>query len=182
MIYRSFGWPTTIDSAGDVAVWKVVLPVYTAVIDCWPIGMLLVVSVAAPEVSVAVPRVVPSPARKVTVPATVPDPDAVETIAVSVIACSAKGLASEVEIETVSGNVTLSGAAQANTRVAVFLGANCCSCRFGESYTDGDHIGYSEHAQHRRLSILTDSVLGYKRTVVDGESWAAVRVVHYSSK
>lgn len=75
-----------------------------------------------------------------------------------------------------------SSAAQANTRVAVFFGANAAACRFGESYTDGDHIGYSEHAQHRRLSILTDSVFGYNRTVVDGESWAAVRVVHYSSK
>ena len=78
------------------------LPEYTAVIDCWPIGMLLVVSVAAPELSVAVPRVMPSLVWNVTVPVGVPVPGGDETTAVSVSDCSANGLGLEVEIETVT--------------------------------------------------------------------------------
>ena len=73
------------------------------------------------------------------------------------------------------------GAAQANTRVATFFGANAGAWMNGEGYTDGDHLGYSEHMIHRRLSILTDTMRGFKRTIVNGQSWASFRVVHYSA-
>lgn len=72
------------------------------------------------------------------------------------------------------------GAAQANTRVAAFFGARAGHWIYGEGYEDGDHLGYSEHQQHRRVSILTDTVAGFKRTIVNGETWGSFRVVHYS--
>lgn len=72
-------------------------------------------------------------------------------------------------------------AAQANTRVAAFFGARAGHWVYGEGFTDGDHLGYSEHTIHRRLSMLTDTVWGFKRTIVNGESWGAFRVVHYSA-
>src|SRR6185312_11406147 len=87
-------------SGGDVTAVKVELPEYTARIDCAPSGMVPVVSVAVPELSVAVPRVVPPAVWNVTVPVGVPDPEAAETIAVSVIGTSANGLVSEAVIVT----------------------------------------------------------------------------------
>ncbi len=72
------------------------------------------------------------------------------------------------------------GAAQANTFCGAFFGAGAGDFLFGEGFAEGDHLGYSEHMIHRRLSILTDTVHGFKRRVVDGESWGAFRVVHYS--
>jgi len=73
------------------------------------------------------------------------------------------------------------GAAQANTRCAAFFGARAGHWMYGESFSDGDHLGYSEHVVHRRLSILTDTVRGFKRTIVNGTSWSSFRVVHYSA-
>lgn len=73
------------------------------------------------------------------------------------------------------------GAAQANSRVAAFFGARAGHWVYGEGFTDGDHLGYSEHTIHRRLSMLTDTVWGFKRTIVNSASWASIRVVHYSA-
>lgn len=69
---------------------------------------------------------------------------------------------------------------QANTRVACLFGRRAMHQFWGTGYTDGDHIGYSEHTEHRRLSMLTDSIFGSNRNIVNGESWASFRVVHYS--
>lgn len=73
------------------------------------------------------------------------------------------------------------GAAQSLTRCAAFFGARAGHKIYGEGFTDGDHLGYSEHTIHRRLSMLTDTIRGFNRTIVDGQSWASFRVVHYSA-
>jgi len=73
-----------------------------------------------------------------------------------------------------------SGAAQANTRVGAFFGARAAHWLFGSKYTDGNHLGYSTFQVHRRLSILVDTMAGFKRTIVDGQSYAAARVVQYA--
>ena len=72
------------------------------------------------------------------------------------------------------------GAAQANTRVAAFFGARAGHWLFGEGYTDGEHLGYKEHDVLRRTTMLTDTVAGFKRTIVNGLSWSSFRVVHYT--
>lgn len=73
------------------------------------------------------------------------------------------------------------GAAEPLTRRCVFHGARSGHFLFGESFTDGNHLGYSEHMIHRRLSLIADSVYGFKRTIVDGESWGSFAVTHYTS-
>lgn len=75
-----------------------------------------------------------------------------------------------------------SSAAQDNTRVASFLGARAGHWMFGSQYTNGNHLGYSTFTVHRRLSIVVDTIAGFKRTIVDGESYGAWRVVHYADK
>jgi len=71
---------------------------------------------------------------------------------------------------------------QNNTSRAVFFGERAGHFVYGEGFTNGDNIGYSEHLIHRRLSMLADSIYGFKRTVVDGESWGAFAVTHYVSQ
>lgn len=72
------------------------------------------------------------------------------------------------------------GAAQANTLTAAFFGARAGHWLFGEGYTDGEHLGYEEFPVLRRLTLFTDTCCGFKRTIVNGTSWASIRVVHYS--
>jgi len=72
------------------------------------------------------------------------------------------------------------GAEQANTFRGVFLGAQAGSFVFGNGFTGGNHLGYSEHMQHRRWSCLADTLYGFKRSIVEGESWGSMAFSHYS--
>jgi hypothetical protein len=67
-----------------------------------------------------------------------------------------------------------------NTRVASFCGAGALDMGFGEGYTDGNHLGLSVEKFHRRWSLLVDTVVGIKRRIVNGESWACHNIVTYS--
>lgn len=74
-----------------------------------------------------------------------------------------------------------SGSAQANTKVAIAFGANAGAWIYGGGWAQADnHVGYTEHVVHRRLSMNADSTYGFKRTIVNDTSWASFRVVHYS--
>jgi len=72
-----------------------------------------------------------------------------------------------------------SSAYQANTRTALFFGARMAHRIYGTGFTDGDHIGYTEFKQHDRLSMKTKTLVGSCRNIVNGQSWACTRVVHY---
>ncbi len=72
------------------------------------------------------------------------------------------------------------GAAQANSRRALVFGARSSHLMFGEGYADGDHLGWSEHLQHRRWSCLSDTVYGLKRTIVNNQNWSTWVIGHYS--
>lgn len=75
----------------------------------------------------------------------------------------------------------LSGTTEvANTAVGLFFGAGAGQFLFGKGYTGGDHWGYVEMLVKRFLSITVDTVAGFKRTIVGGQSWGAMRLVHYS--
>lgn len=51
---------------------------------------------------------------------------------------------------------------------AVFLGARGAHMAFGQGYADGDHLDWSEKvSDHRKWSILVDSIFGLKTTVFD---------------
>lgn len=76
-------------------------------------------------------------------------------------------------------NAITSGAAQANTRMAAFFGARAGHYLYGKGYTEGNNLGYSEFLVHRRLSMMSDTLYGFKRTIVDGQSWGSFSVVHY---
>ncbi len=69
---------------------------------------------------------------------------------------------------------------QANTRVAALFGARACHMMYGEGFAEGDHLGWSEHQQHRRLSMIADTVYGLKRTIVNDQSWASSIATHYA--
>lgn len=69
---------------------------------------------------------------------------------------------------------------RANTRRSVMFGARGCHVTWGEGFAEGDHLGWSEHQQHRRLSMFADTVYGLKRTIVDGQSWGCFVCSHYA--
>lgn len=71
-------------------------------------------------------------------------------------------------------------ARQGNVQRAVLLGARALHLVFGESFTGGNHLGYSEMKVHRRLSMLTDTVWGLKAVLVGGQRWASFVISHYS--
>jgi hypothetical protein len=80
-------WVTVWVSTGEVEPVKLALPLYTAVREWDPTPNALVVNVAVPPESVAVPRRV-APSKKSTVPVGVPPPGATAvTVAVRVFAC-----------------------------------------------------------------------------------------------
>lgn len=69
---------------------------------------------------------------------------------------------------------------EANTAWAAFFGAQAIVKVYGEGYTDGNHLGWSEHQQHRRLSILTDTICGFKRVMPNNEqSFGSIAVAHH---
>lgn len=68
-----------------------------------------------------------------------------------------------------------------NTRTFAWFGANAGGSVHGEKFaTKDDSIGYKEHVLMRRLAMLTDTVWGFKRTIVTSTSYASIRGVHYS--
>lgn len=67
-----------------------------------------------------------------------------------------------------------------NVNRAVILGARAFHVVYGESFTGGNHLGYSEHRQHRRLSMLTDTVWGCKAVLVNNQRFASFVISHYS--
>lgn len=74
-----------------------------------------------------------------------------------------------------------SSAEQANTRVCAFFGANAGAEMYGDGYDSADNkLGYDEFRVMRRLSLMSDTVTGFQRTIVNGVSWASIRVVHYT--
>lgn len=72
-----------------------------------------------------------------------------------------------------------SSAAQANTRMAAFFGARACNVIYGSGYTEGNNLGYKEFEALRRLTMMSDTLQGFKRCIVNGQSWGAMSVVHY---
>ncbi len=70
-------------------------------------------------------------------------------------------------------------------RRAVFFGACAGTWVFGEGFTDGDYLGWSEHIQHRRWSCIADTIAGFKRLIpkedAGRESFGSWVVSHYSA-
>lgn len=61
------------------------------------------------------------------------------------------------------GVKTSDSTAQPNVRRSVFLGAGAAAIAYGQGYGEGNHIDWSyERFEHKKLSILTDSVFGFK--------------------
>lgn len=73
-----------------------------------------------------------------------------------------------------------SGAEQANTFRGAFMGAQAGCFVYGQGFTGGNHLGYAEHVQLRRWSFMVDCLYGFKRGIVNGESWGCMTFVHYS--
>lgn len=82
-------------------------------------------------------------------------------------------------VKGLSTNTTVS-----NTAVALFFGAGAGQFLFGKGFTDGEHLGYTEHAIHEYLSMNSFTNAGFKRTIPTdwSESWGCMRIVHYSEK
>lgn len=80
-----------------------------------------------------------------------------------------------------------SGAYQANSRRAVFFGANAWHTLYGDGFTDGNHLGYSEHRRLREWWALADTISGVKVTIPNetgggiSERFASFVISHYSS-
>lgn len=61
------------------------------------------------------------------------------------------------------GVKTSDSTTQPNVRRSVFLGAGAGAIAYGQGYGEGSHIDWSyERFEHKKLSILTDSVFGFK--------------------
>lgn len=53
---------------------------------------------------------------------------------------------------------------EANTRVALFLGAKAGVIAYGQGYTDGQHLDWTEQVRNYKVwGVSTDSVYGFKR-------------------
>lgn len=79
-----------------------------------------------------------------------------------------------------SAGSTTAGEALSNVKRAVILGARAAHIRFGEGFTGGNHLGYSEDKEHQHLSMKIFSVLGAKKTIVNSSPWASAVYSHYS--
>lgn len=72
-----------------------------------------------------------------------------------------------------------SGAAQANTRANVFFGARALTQVFAGRSAEGDHLAYKEFVALDRWTGQASTIWGCNRTIVNGKTWGAIRVVHY---
>jgi|SRR5580700_1304637 hypothetical protein len=73
-----------------------------------------------------------------------------------------------------------SGAVQANCKRAVLMGRRAGMCGYGLGYTGGDHFGFTELWLLRRWTFIVDTIVGFSRTQVNGESFGAFIISHYS--
>lgn len=76
---------------------------------------------------------------------------------------------------------TTAGTAIANVKRAVLLGAGAFDVRYGEGYTGGNHLGYVEDQTLRQLTMVTDTVMGVSKRIVDSQAWGCCVISHYSS-
>lgn len=79
-----------------------------------------------------------------------------------------------------TAGATTTGTAISNVQRALILGARAGHIRYGESYTGGNHLGYTEHIVHRRLSMQIDTVWGVSATIVNSKRWASAVISHYT--
>ena len=75
----------------------------------------------------------------------------------------------------------------ANARRGFFIGAGALDMRFGEGYTDGEHLGYAEQTHlPRRWSFIVDTVAGMKVRIpqepdtADNQRFGCYVFSHYS--
>lgn len=74
-----------------------------------------------------------------------------------------------------------SGAAQANTRRMVFTGRCAGAMAFGQGYADGSHVRWSEEVhQHKKWSLLTDSILGFKAIIFNDKYYGSMACTTYT--
>jgi hypothetical protein len=79
-----------------------------------------------------------------------------------------------------TAGATNTGTAISNVQRALLLGARAAHLRWGEGYTGGNHLGYTEFIAHRRLSMQMDTVLGAATTIVNSKRWASAVISHYT--
>jgi hypothetical protein len=78
------------------------------------------------------------------------------------------------------GSPSGTGSAQANCKRAVLLGQRSGMCGYGLGFTGGDHFGFKEFWIFRRWSFIVDTIVGFTRTVVNGETFGCGIISHYS--
>lgn len=79
-----------------------------------------------------------------------------------------------------TAGATTAGTAISNVQRSLLLGARAGHVRYGESFTGGNHLGYTEHIVHRRLSMQMDTVWGVAATIVNSKRWASAVISHYT--
>lgn len=80
-----------------------------------------------------------------------------------------------------TAGATTAGSALANVQRGILLGARAGHIMYGEGFTGGNHLGYSEFTAHRRLSMQIDTVWGVNVNIVNGQRWGSAVFSHYSS-
>lgn len=79
-----------------------------------------------------------------------------------------------------SAGSTTAGEFLANTERALLLGARAMHLRFGEGFSRNKWLGYMETPWERRLSMFTDTVVGGKATIVNGQRWGSAVITYYA--
>lgn len=78
--------------------------------------------------------------------------------------------------------ISNAGAAQANTRRAVFCGAQAAAVGFGKEYAKGSHFKWVEELfdYERELGVSAQTVWGIKKSVFNGADFATIPVTTYA--
>lgn len=78
--------------------------------------------------------------------------------------------------------ISNAGVAQANTRRAVFCGAQAASVGFGKEYAKGSHFKWVEELfdYERELGVSAQTVWGIKKSVYNGADFATIPVTTYA--
>lgn len=81
-----------------------------------------------------------------------------------------------------NGVNSISGLSEPNTRRAVIFGQKAASMAFGEGYAQDGHLDWHEEVfDHKRWSLLVDSVYGFKRVAFDTTTaYGSIVITHFS--
>lgn len=82
---------------------------------------------------------------------------------------------------TPNGVSSADGSSVSAVRRCIFFGQKAGCIAFGEGYANDGHLDWSESVQdHKKWSLLVDSVWGFKRTIFNSQSYGSMVLPVYS--